>query len=131
MTDADDVLARAEDRAAALAAGDADALAGLLHPQFCWTSHTGMHFYRSTYVRANTGGSTVWLSQELVEPEVVVVGDTAVLTCVVADRVRPGDAGAEQFRMPMTQVWVRDAHGWTCLAGHAGPRIDSDDPVRA
>jgi hypothetical protein len=23
--------------------------------------------------------------------------------------------------MPMTQVWVRVADGWQCLAGHAGP----------
>jgi hypothetical protein len=37
--------------------------------------------------------------------------------------VLSGDTEAEEFRMPMTQVWVRASSGWRCLAGHAGPRL--------
>jgi hypothetical protein len=31
--------------------------------------------------------------------------------------------GRQEFRMPMTQVWVRADGRWQCLAGHAGPRL--------
>ena len=51
-----------------------------------------------------------------------MAGETAVLTATVTDRVQ-GDGVGDTFRMPMTQVWVRDPPGaWVCLAGHAGPR---------
>jgi ketosteroid isomerase-like protein len=118
----EEVIAAAEQRAAALAAGDADALTHLLHEDFRWTTHTGETYDRSEYVGRNTGGQTVWRSQDLSSPEVVVVGDTAVLVTEVVDVVQSGDH-AETFRMPMTQVWVRVAGRWRCLAGHAGPRL--------
>ncbi len=54
--------------------------------------------------------------------DVVVTGDTAVLYAEVTDLVVAVDGRPAQFRMPMTQVWVRMAEGWRCLAGHAGPR---------
>ena len=60
---------------------------------------------------------------DLSNPRAVVVGDTAVLHAVVTDVVLSGDTEAEEFRMPMTQVWVRASSGWRCLAGHAGPRL--------
>ena len=47
---------------------------------------------------------------------------TAVLRCQVVDAVDQGD-GIEEFRMPMTQVWVRYDDRWVCLAGHAGPSL--------
>lgn len=53
----------------------------------------------------------------------VVVADTAVLHALVTDVVLSGAPEAEEFRMPMTQVWVRTSSGWRCLAGHAGPRL--------
>ncbi|MFF1818134.1 nuclear transport factor 2 family protein [Kribbella sp. NPDC058245] len=113
-----EVIAAAEARAAALAAGDAEALALWLHPQFAWTSHLGATFARDEYIARNTSGSLRWSAQTLTDIEVTVVGDTAVLRCVVTDRVND-----EVFRMPMTQTWVREAQRWQCLAGHAGPRI--------
>ena len=111
-------------RAAALADGDAERLLELLHEDFRWTTHRGDVFDRAEYVRRNTAGDTVWRSQDLVDPHVTVVGDTAVLHAEVTDVVLAADGEPETFRMPMTQVWVRaksDA-GWLCLAGHAGPR---------
>ena len=116
-------MAAAEERASALASGDAERLSGLLHEDFRWTTHVGETYSRAEYVRRNTEGHTVWRSQDLSTPEVVVVGDTAVLFAEVSDVVRAGDGKAETFRMPMTQVWVRVADRWKCLAGHAGPQL--------
>ncbi len=49
--------------------------------------------------------------------------DTAVLCTEVTDLIDL-PAGRTEFRMPMTQTWLRDAGRWRCLAGHAGPRRD-------
>ena len=117
-----EVVDAAEARAAALGRGDADALAGLLHRDFRWTSHTGDRFDRDAYVARNTQGPVRWQSQRLRDVEVTVVGETAVLHAEVTDVVGP-DGDAETFTMPMTQVWVRCGPSWRCLAGHAGPRL--------
>jgi hypothetical protein len=98
------VIAAAEDRASALAAGDAERLAGLLHKCFRWTSHTGESYSRSEYVRRNTKGHTVWRSQRLSGVEVVVVNDTAVLHAEVTDEVVGEGDELETFRMPMTRA---------------------------
>ena len=124
MSDEQRVIAAAEQRAAALATGDAERLRTLLHPDFAWTSHTGRHFDRDAYIDANIGGPTRWHEQRLTDVAVAVAGDTAVLRCVVEDEVTRDDdaAGARTvFRMPVTQTWVRTVTGWRCLAGHAGP----------
>jgi ketosteroid isomerase-like protein len=117
-----EVMSAAEERASALAAGDAERLSALLHGEFRWTSHAGDTYSRSEYIRRNTEGDTVWRSQQLSTAEVVVVGDTAVLYAHVSDVVLSENDEPETFRMPMTQVWVRLDHDWKCLAGHAGPR---------
>ena len=117
-----EVMAAAEERASALAAGDAAQLTALLHDDFRWTSHVGDTYGRSEYIRRNTEGETVWRSQQLSSPEVVVVGDTAVLYAEVTDVVLAEAGVTETFRMPMTQVWVRLNRSWKCLSGHAGPR---------
>ena len=118
-----EVLAAAEARASALVEGDADRLLSLLHPAFRWTTHVGTTYDRAEYVRRNTEGVTVWRSQQIVDPHVVVVGDAAVLHAQVTDVVLGEDGQAATFRMPMTQVWVREPDAWMCLAGHAGPRL--------
>ena len=92
----------------------------MLHPQFRWFSHTGERFDRESYVRSNTGGTNRWARQELSEVKVVAHPHTAVLRCQVVDTVDRG-SGPEQFRMPMTQIWVRREDRWVCLVGHAGP----------
>ena len=60
----------------------------------------GKTYSRSESVRRNTAGHTVWRSQDLEGPEVVVVGDTAVLFAEVADVVLSGNdpAQAQTFR---------------------------------
>lgn len=121
VDDANEVLVAAEARAAALAEGDAEQLSRILHEDFRWTAHLGATYDRQEYIRRNTEGQTVWRSQDLGNAEVVVVGDTAVLYAEVTDVV-VRDAGPETYRMPMTQVWVRQGGDWKCLAGHAGPR---------
>ena len=123
MDDAAQVVAAARDRASALADGDAEGLTALLHAEFHWTSHVGERFDRTEYVRRNTQGHTVWCSQELKAIEVDVVEDTAVLRADVRDVVLTEHGEPATFRMPVTQVWVRDGDRWLCLAGHAGPRL--------
>lgn len=120
MDGAQQVIRAAEDRASALANTDGERLAELLHVDFRWTTHVGTTYNRQEYIRRNIDGHTRWRSQELGHPDVVVVGDTAVLYAEATDVVvRDGDEVT--LRMPMTQVWVRQSGDWTCLAGHAGP----------
>lgn len=125
MHDTVGVLRAAAARAAALAKSDAGRLLELLHEDFRWTTHRGDVFDRAEYVRRNTEGDTVWRSQDLIDPRVTVVGDTAVLLAEVTDVVLAANGEPETFRMPITQVWVRaiSDDGWVCLAGHAGPRL--------
>ncbi|MFN8074896.1 MAG: nuclear transport factor 2 family protein [Kineosporiaceae bacterium] len=123
MTDADDVLAAARARAAALAHRDEAALLDVLHEDYLWSSHRGTVQDRASYVEGNLRGRITWLRQDLDDAHVAVVGDTAVLRCVARDLVDLGE-GPVTFTMPVTQTWVREAGRWRCLAGHAGPRLD-------
>jgi Domain of unknown function (DUF4440) len=119
VNQADEVLMVAELRASALVAGEPDRLRRLLHPEFRWTSHRGERLDREGYVRVNTR-EIRWVKQRLEDPEVTVIGDTALLLCTAHDTIVR--AGTElTFIMPMTQVWVRSHKSWVCLAGHAGP----------
>lgn len=123
MNQPDEVVAAARRRARFLVQRDTAALLDILHPEFVWTTHTGEVLARSDYVEANTNGSVRWLAQTLHDLDVTVVETTAVLRCVVADRVQRGP-DVQVLRMPVTQTWVRDSGAWRCLAGHAGPAED-------
>ncbi len=122
MDTSHEVLEAARRRADALASGDPDGLRQLLHPLFRWVSQTGERFDRDSYVASNTGGTNRWASQQLSQVDVVAHDKTAVLRCQVVDEVDRGQ-GIEEFRMPMTQVWVRAEDRWVCLVGHAGPAL--------
>ena len=122
MTDEDGLRAAVERRAEALASGQASALEAILHPRFRWTSHRGEVFDRSAYLRSNTGGGPVWRQQLVDRTEVVVLGDTGLVTCLVTDHVEV-DGEGRSFRMPVTQTWIREGGHWRCLAGHAGPLL--------
>ena len=123
MNAARQVVEAAQARATALADGDAERLSALLHKDFRWTTHVGETYSRAEYIRRNAEGQTVWRSQEMRSPEVVVVGETAVLYTEAVDVVVSEGNDSETFRMPMTQVWVRVGDDWKCLSGHAGPRL--------
>jgi uncharacterized protein DUF4440 len=109
-----EVIAAAEQRAAALTNGDVAELRRLMHPKMRWTTHRGAVLDRDTYIARNAGGSLVWQSQRLEQPTVTVIGDTAVLTAVVVDEVERGGK-QETFRLRLTQTWVRDAGAWQCI----------------
>ena len=117
------VIAAANERAAALAAVDADRLSALLHPDFRWTTHAGETLTRRAYVARSPAGPPVRRAPALTAAGVDVVGTTAVLHAVVTDVVLTEAGEPETFRMPVTQVWVRTDDRWTCVAGHAGPRL--------
>ena len=128
-SDEDQVIAAARARGRALVARDVADLRSLLHPAFGWVSHPGEIFDRDRYIAANTArGGTHWIDQRLADPRVTVVGTTAILQCTVTDVIRAAEGGEQRLRMLMTQTWVRDAGRWRCLAGHAGPRLESRPP---
>ena len=112
-----DAVAR---RSRALTTRDPQALTGLLHPLFRWTSYRGQRFDRASYVDANTGGSLRWISQRVESADVAVDGDAAVVTGTVVDEVERGGE-PEVHRLLVTMVWIRRDRRWVCLAGHAGP----------
>jgi Domain of unknown function (DUF4440) len=120
VSDREDVLAAAHERADALGRGDVVGLERLLHPEFGWVSHRGEFLDRAGYLASNTSGRNRWYGQELTDMSLAVVGDVAILRCTVADDVDTG-SGRHAYRMPMTQTWVRADGRWQCLAGHAGP----------
>jgi ketosteroid isomerase-like protein len=125
MSAEDEVLAAAQSRAAALAAGDESALRALLHPDFGWTSHTGERFDRERYVRSNIEGATLWHHQSIDHATLAVEGAVVVLRCIVADDVTV--AGRRRVhRMPCTQTWVASDGRWQLLAGHAGPLLAAE-----
>src|SRR4051794_37153570 len=78
VSDADDVISAARERGAALAQHDEARLRVLLHPGFVWTSRRGEWFDREAYLDSNLRGGITWHDQELRDPEVRVVADTAV-----------------------------------------------------
>lgn len=65
----------------------------------------------------------MWRSQTLGASEVTIVGETVVLLTLVTDVVVDADEKGAEFRMPVTQIWVRNRGAWQCLAGHSGPRL--------
>ena len=110
-----------------------------------WRSRTSPHC-ESCCILASAGsptaglGSTsspIWLRTliydkgltreiELRDVEITVVADTAVLRCLVVDRVSTAPDETDTFAMPMTQTWVREGGRWRCLGGHAGPRLSDN-----
>jgi hypothetical protein len=115
-SDVEQVLLAAEQRAAALEAGDPEALRALMHPCLQWTTFKGDVLSREQYITGNTGGVLTWRSQRLENARVAVVGETAVLTALVTDEVRK-DGQDQSITLPLTQTWVRAESGWQCLAG--------------
>jgi len=53
-----------------------------MHRNLRWTTHVGAVLDRDAYIAGNTDGSLVWRERRLEQPEVSVVGDTAILTAV-------------------------------------------------
>lgn len=121
-SEVEEVLLAAEQRAAALAAADPEALRALMHPCLQWTTFNGDVLSRERYIAGNTEGVLTWRSQRLEDVRVVVVGETAVLTALVTDEVRK-DGQDQSFTLRLTQTWVRAEGGWQSLAGHAGPEV--------
>jgi ketosteroid isomerase-like protein len=124
----DDVIDAARARAAALAARDEAALRRLMHPGLQWTTYRGNVLGYEEYIEGNTSGPLRWRAQRLSDVQVVVVGDTAVLTAWVTDEVRR-DGHDQVFTLRLTQTWVRTFDGWRCLAGHASSPAGQAAPL--
>ena len=76
------VLARAE----ALASGDGEALANLMHPECVWTTHAGLVLRRDEYIRRNNTTVT-WRAQQIDVDAVVISEGTAVVVGTVDDTI--------------------------------------------
>jgi ketosteroid isomerase-like protein len=115
------ILAATERRSAALVARDAEALRALHHPDLRFTTPRGDVKDLEAYIAGNTQGERVWLGQRFLEVDVVIAGDTAIVTGVVRDEYEhAGEAATHDVQVTFT--WISDdAHGWRVLAGHAGP----------
>lgn len=115
------ILAATERRSAALVARDAETLRALHHPGLRFTTPRGEVKDLDAYIAGNAHGERVWRGQRFLEVDVVVDGDTAIVTGVVRDEYEhAGEAATHDVHVTFT--WVRDdAHGWRVLAGHAGP----------
>ena len=118
------MFAAAKVRAVALATADTETLLRLHHPDFRWISESGDQLDRESYVETYTSGHIRWRRQTLTDPDVVLVGGTAVLWCTVEHELVTPE-GVEQLKRRMTQTWAYGAEGWRCLAGHAGHRLES------
>jgi len=94
----------------------------LMHSELRWTTHRGDVLDREAYIECNTNGSLKWLSQRLEAPDVVIVGDMAILTAIVVDIVEH-DGCQHEFRIRLTQTWLHGGSDWLCIAGHAGPSV--------
>jgi hypothetical protein len=116
------LLGGATIRGPGYARGDTAELRQLMHRNLRWTTHVGAVLDRDAYIAGNTDGSLVSREQRLEQPEVSVVGDTAILTAVVVDEVER-DGERQTFRLRLTQTWVREAGAWQCIGGHAGPPV--------
>ncbi len=117
---AEHVESIARERSRALVARDIATLERILAPQFVYTNASGVLTDKQAYL-ARVGTPRVqWISQELSDVQVRVVGDTAVLTAAVHDRATfDGEPLDARFRS--TFVYVRSASGWICVAGHTSP----------
>ena len=113
---AQEVFRAARARASALAEGDGERLAALLHSDFRWTSHLGETFSRHEYVERNTRGQTSWKSQELDDANVVVAGETAVLFAEVTDVI------LTQGRHRRERCHLKPSSGAPGLAQHGSVR---------
>ena len=90
----------------------------LHHRELRFTTPRGDVRDHDAFIARNTEGALVWRDQRLSEVDVVVVGDTAVLTADVYDEfVLAGEPGSHTVRLTLT--WVREDGVWRVLAGHA------------
>ena len=106
----------------ALCERDEQVLRALHHPGLRWTTHRGAVLDLDSYIEGNAAGDLVWHAQRLEDVEVTVAGDTAVLVGILVDEVER-DGERREFRLRLTQTWVRSDAGWVCIAGHAGPPV--------
>jgi ketosteroid isomerase-like protein len=102
------VLAVERARAAAVVARDIDTLAGLLHERLTYIHATGVRHDRAQLLEFMRVGPR-FLSVELLQPQVLVHGDCAIVTgelCLCLQH--EPQAQPIEARSWASQVWLRD-----------------------
>ena len=103
------VLAAEQARAAALVAGDVQALTALLHPDLDYVHATGVRHTRTQLLEGLRQGPR-FLSVQVVDPRVTVMGAVALVSGNLRLSLQRSP-GAEviEARSLLSQVWVQQA----------------------
>jgi ketosteroid isomerase-like protein len=103
---------------AAVAKGDANAMARILADDFVLTTGTGKAFSKSDLLSEASSGSTVYERQEASSRTVHVWGDTAVVTALLW--AKGAESGKPfEYRLWFSDTYVRSANGWRYVFGQA------------
>jgi len=115
-----EILAREEQRCAALRAGDAKALEGLLSERLRFAHATALYDDKPTLLSKMESGNIVYKSLSVTEPEVIDLGDTALLISrLTADVLVGGNPRAIDNRT--LSVWVKESGTWRLIAYQPTP----------
>src|SRR5262245_41132705 len=103
-------------RSAAVVAGDAKRLIGMLGDEFMYTNADGMVLTRAEYIENYVESTALtWLGQEITDLRVLVFGETGVANFQVHDRAEyDGHAFEGTFRSLF--VYVRRDGRWQAVA---------------
>lgn len=119
-----EILALEEERCAAMTAGDAEALAAMLHDELVYTHSSGVVDDKSSYLEAIRSGRTRYHGIERAAERVRVYGDTALVSGN-AD-IEVDVAGQHKsLRLCYLDVWARTPRGWKFVAWQSTARAKS------
>jgi len=98
---------------------DANALAGMLHPDFVFTDYDGTVMTKPQFlasIRDTSNTLTLEVSDDMVLHR---FGDTAVVTGATHEKGKQKGKGYEHYGR-FTDTWVRHNNEWLCVASQLG-----------
>lgn len=111
----EDILAREKQRCNALLAGDVEVLDQLLSERLVFAHANATYEDKASLLSRMGSGNIVYNTLQVTEPEVVDLGDTALLVSrLTADVTVGGTPRAIDNRT--LSVWVREAGEWRLVA---------------
>lgn len=115
---ANEILAVAERRAMALIQRDLALINSLLSPDFVYTNAIGEAFDKESYIqRYVLNPDVTWISQEIIENQIIFLAGSAILVARIHDIARFGDHALDaEFRT--TQIYRSTQNGWQYVVGH-------------
>ena len=123
MTVEQDILALEDRRCAAMTAGDADALAALLHDDLVYTHSSAAVDDKASYLDAIRSGRTRYHSIERAAERVRTYGDTALVDGTAQIEVDV-DGKHKSLRLRFLDAWTRTPQGWKFVAWQSTARAN-------